>query len=109
MKLTLVPERPADGLYELHVYSSNVFKATILCQKAILLLGRDPSTDYTDPHGSVSRLHSALMCVASCRTAGGKGLKGGGSPPQVTFFLPAAELATGTGCGAHAPFGAHPG
>eukprot|EP00668_Euglena_longa_P014580 GGOE01018570.1.p1 GENE.GGOE01018570.1~~GGOE01018570.1.p1 ORF type:complete len:746 (+),score=119.18 GGOE01018570.1:54-2291(+) len=61
IKLDLALESPAEGLYELHVYSSNVFKATILCNKAILLLGRDPSTDFTDPHGSVSRLHSALV------------------------------------------------
>jgi len=52
---------PAPGLYELHVHISNVFKATVICHKAVLLLGRDPSTDYVDPHGSVSRLHSAVL------------------------------------------------
>lgn len=40
VKLDLALETPADGLYELHVFSSNVFKATIVCNKAVLLLGR---------------------------------------------------------------------
>eukprot|EP01004_Peranema_trichophorum_P004515 NODE_3433_length_1353_cov_28.429268_g2995_i0.p1 GENE.NODE_3433_length_1353_cov_28.429268_g2995_i0~~NODE_3433_length_1353_cov_28.429268_g2995_i0.p1 ORF type:complete len:413 (+),score=95.88 NODE_3433_length_1353_cov_28.429268_g2995_i0:127-1239(+) len=62
----LIVEPPPEGLYELHLYNSNIFQAVIVCAKPIILLGRDLSSDFQDPHGSVSRQHSAVMFSDRC-------------------------------------------